>query len=283
MHLLARRIAERQAAAKDLLEMIEEPAPWLAVVERLSAMDGARLPDQVRELLGISLAEQGSWSSGHAALRAWIDATEALGILVMQDGSMDLDVMRGFAAQDDVVPAVVINTKDDPRARVFTIVHELGHLVRAARGVPDGPEFEPWCNDFSGEVLMPSAAVTTEWRRHAEEPVAERVAAIARTFQVTRLAAAVRVARAHLLSEAEASSVIGAIRAKPPPPAPRRGGGDYYWNQIGALGPRFTRLILDAVGAQAITYPAASMLLGGVKANHMATLREYLDKRYEGH
>ena len=73
----------------------------------------------------------------------------------MQDGNLSVEEMRGFAAPDDSVPAIVVNTNDDPRARAFTVVHELGHLLLAALGEPTGAETEAWCDDFAGEVILP--------------------------------------------------------------------------------------------------------------------------------
>ena len=64
--------------------------------------------------------KRGGIEKAMSPLWAWIEAVERLGVLVMQDGSMSVTQMRGFAAVHDSVPAVVVNTKDDPRSRAFT-------------------------------------------------------------------------------------------------------------------------------------------------------------------
>lgn len=156
MQLLVRRVSERQEDAVELYEALDEAPPWPKVTDDLRAV-GRPLPEFVRQLLAIGVDQQTSWRdpSGYTALRNWVDAVEGLGVLVMQDGTLPVDMMRGFAAMHPIVPAIVVNTQDDARARTFTIVHELGHLILAALGEAVGPQTEAWCDHFASEVLMP--------------------------------------------------------------------------------------------------------------------------------
>ncbi len=96
---------------------------------------------------------------------------------------------------------------------------------------------------------------------------------------MTPYAAAVRVARAGLWDQALIDDVIEEIQARPP--RGRGGGGDYYWTQIGRFGPSFIRLAFTALDSQAVTYPAASSLLGGVRVSNFDKLRDYLTRRAE--
>ncbi len=99
----------------------------------------------------MSVDQQARWADpvGYTALRAWVDAVESQEALVMQDGGLPVDLVRGFASPHADVPVIVVNTNDDPRARAFTVIHEFGHLVLAATGATVGPETEPWCNQFA--------------------------------------------------------------------------------------------------------------------------------------
>jgi Zn-dependent peptidase ImmA (M78 family) len=278
MQALARRVRERQEAAAELYEALEEEPPWASSAEELTVA-GRALPELARQVLGIGFDEQTTWrdQSGYTVLRQWIDAVESLGVLVMQDGSMPVEAMRGFAAMHPRVPAIVANTQDDPRARAFTIIHEFAHLYRAALGLPVGPETEPWCDEFAGEVLMPRGwieNVLADLRGRA--PLAT-IDALALAFGVTPYAAAVRVAKTGLWDQAVVDDVIGQIRSREP--RERGGGGDYYRTQIGRLSPAFIRLVFTALDSQTLTYPAASSLLGGVKVSNFEKLRDYLDRR----
>ena len=86
---------DRQDAAVEIYELTEESPPWENARTGLS--DGRDAAKRARGALGISIEEQFEWTDtvGYEALRNWVDAVEALGVLVMQDGSLGLDALRG--------------------------------------------------------------------------------------------------------------------------------------------------------------------------------------------
>jgi Zn-dependent peptidase ImmA (M78 family) len=226
MQLLARRVRDRQEAALELYEALDEAPPWPEIVRDFEEV-GRPLPEFARTLLGIGFDEQTQWrdQSGYVPLRNWIDAVEGLGVLVMQDGSLPVDMVRGFAAMHPQVPAIVVNTQDDPRARAFTIIHELGHLYLAALGRPVGPQTEAWCDDFAGEVIMPRGWMENVLAALRDRTPLETIDTLAMRFGVTPHAAAVRVAKAGLWPQDVVDEVIAEIRERP---ARDRGrGGDY--------------------------------------------------------
>ncbi len=270
MHKLARRIRERQEAAIELMDLLGDETPWRRVAAQFHGQRPGALAAVARELLAISVDEQTSWSdsSGYLPLRSWVDAIERLGVLVMQDGSMTPEEMRGFAAFHELAPAIVANTKDDPRARAFTVIHEFGHLawaVSGARGAGD----ETWCNQFAGEVLMPEPEFSEAFAGLRLPPDA-RVPSLALLFGVTPLAAAVRIASLGLLPAETRDALVDSIRSRPAPQ--RRPGGNFYLNKVAWLGPAFIRLVLEAVDEQAVTLSNAAGLLG-VKVSQFDTLR----------
>lgn len=276
MRVLARRVRQRQDAAAELHELLEEEPAWPTASTGLR-VERSSLPAVVRKALGISIEEQSSWrdSNGYTPLRHWTDAVESLGVLVMQDGTLPIAAMRGFASTHPSVPAVVINTKDDPRARAFTVVHEFGHLCLSLLGVATEAQPEEWCNEFAGEVIMPRAELARRVSSLGGDTL-ERIDELALAFGVTPLAAAVRAARTGFLPQAEVDDAIRRIRAR----GDRRkgSGGNPYRTQLGRCGPSFARLVFSALESQALTYPVASGLLG-VKANNFGKFRHYLDER----
>ena len=195
----------------------------------------------------------------------------------MHDGTLPINEMRGFVAEHPDAPAIVVNTRDDPRARVFTILHELGHLWLATSGVR-APNPEAWCEDFAGQVLMPRALAENALARLMAGR-ASHIAAVdgvALVFGVTPRAAAVRLSLYGLLSKKIVSEVLQEIGERAGPAG--SSGGDYYRTQIARLGPSFIRLVFSALDGQAVTYPVASTLLD-VKASNFEKLRGYLDQR----
>jgi Zn-dependent peptidase ImmA (M78 family) len=276
MVLMARRVRERQEAAKELRNLLEEQPTWPQNAKRLREASDEALQALTRNLLAVPIDEQLSWHDtvGYDALRHWTDALEALGVLVMQTGEVDIELMRGFAAIDEAVPALVLNSADDPRARAYTAIHELGHLALSLRSPVSDPE--RWCEEFAGNVLMPPDTLREQFLSFAG-PLIKRIDSIARLFSVTPAAAAVRLLRNRHISQREANEALDEIRRRRRP-ADDGGGGNYYSTQIGRMGPAFIRLVFTALENQALTYPGASGLLG-VKVNNFSKLRTYLAQR----
>src|SRR5215218_446136 len=197
---LVRRVRQRQEAAVELLELLDDHPVWPEVLNELSGVRTGTAARVVRNRLGISLEEQASWRdhTGYTPLRHWIDAVEELGVLVVQDGTLPVDLMRGFASLHTEVPAIVVNTQDDPRARVFTLIHELGHLLRGEQA--SSASLERWLERFAGDVLMPRDALMEALASHGLTDGLRRFDVIALQFGVTPRAAIVRSTREGLIT-----------------------------------------------------------------------------------
>ena len=97
----------------------------------------------------------------NSALEAYIDKVESLGIAVFQL-SLTQDKLRGFSIVDDLVPIVGIKRGGEtPTAKIFTLFHEVGHILLNEGGLCDLSEnstqqIEKWCNSFAAEILIPT-------------------------------------------------------------------------------------------------------------------------------
>ncbi len=278
MLTLARLVRERQDAAAELYDLLDEESPWLSL--EIGASDHpAELGARARTMLGVELDRQREWQDpdGYTPLWAWIQAVERLGVLVMQDGSMRLEKMRGFAAMHDTVPMIVVNTKDDPRSRAFTVLHELGHLFRARAGLESLSVAEARLDEFASTILMPRNSFAADFK-YSTDDLLESVDDIALQYGVTPRAAAVRIARLRLATQAAVDEVLEALDERAARASERSGGGNYYTNIVGNLGAAFIDLVFSALDVQAISSPAASGLLG-VKVNNFAKLRQRTSER----
>jgi Zn-dependent peptidase ImmA (M78 family)/DNA-binding transcriptional regulator YiaG len=163
---LAMRQARRlQSIASELKE--DDEGDFHACIGHAKLSDDPEaLACNVRESLGISLAEQLSWEKDTGAMDRWKKSVEGLGILVFQM-SMPLEETRAFSFTDGGLPVIVINTKDALKARIFSLFHELGHILLNEGGICDpnklgGEEstkkdksIEAFCNFFAGAILIP--------------------------------------------------------------------------------------------------------------------------------
>lgn len=109
--------------------------------------------DELREIKNLNFA-----------LDAYIEKVESLGIAVFQL-SLTQDKLRGFSLTDEAIPIIGIKRGSEPTtAKIFTLFHELGHIILNEGGLCDLSEkstieIEKWCNAFSGEVIIPSAEI----------------------------------------------------------------------------------------------------------------------------
>ncbi len=96
------------------------------------------------------------------ALDAYIEKVESLGVAVFQL-SLTQDHLRGFSMVDEIVPIIGIKRGGEPAtAKIFTLFHELGHVLLNDGGLCDLSEnsslqIEKWCNAFSAEILIPTS------------------------------------------------------------------------------------------------------------------------------
>jgi Zn-dependent peptidase ImmA (M78 family) len=159
-----RRVLMQQEVAADIARAAGElPAP---IALTLSFQEEPELAGkQVREWLGVTIGEQFAWRSDYQALNTWVNSIESRGILVAQSRGVSIQEMRGFSISNQPFPAIVLNGSDTPRGKIFTLIHELVHILVHAGGLcnlvePDTHNrdrdiTETFCNQVAGAVLLP--------------------------------------------------------------------------------------------------------------------------------
>ena len=109
-----------------------------------------------------NLGEVRQFENINNALEAYIEKVESLGVAVFQMG-LTQDKLRGFSMVDEVVPIIGIKRGGEPStAKIFTLFHELGHILLNDGGLCDlkeetNQQIEKWCNAFASEILIPNA------------------------------------------------------------------------------------------------------------------------------
>ncbi|MCY4102236.1 MAG: XRE family transcriptional regulator [bacterium] len=183
-HLLGKdeiRWIRRSRRLQDLLSWVQQDS-GAEPVSLPTAAPGRTLEtivQEIRELLAVPVETQLDWDSAGDAFRGWRSALENVGVVVLQL-SLGKKGIRGFSAWDDFAPLVAVNAAYHPTARIFTLFHEVGHLLRRDDAAclrfmrPGDAEagIERWCERFSANLLMPSEALAEVAGRYGVAPVA---------------------------------------------------------------------------------------------------------------
>lgn len=166
-----RRAIARRSIALELYKNLGERIPQFRTT---GSMDDApeELAKQLRGVLKVQLSDQLSWQPGYDSFNRWREALENAGILVLQMISVAPEESRGFSISETPLPVVVLNTKDSPAARCFTLLHELAHITLRKGGLcdlddhtarpPEELATEVYCNMVAGSTLVPSNALLQE-------------------------------------------------------------------------------------------------------------------------
>jgi transcriptional regulator with XRE-family HTH domain len=94
------------------------------------------LARKARKYLGITIQQQFKFRSAEKAFKAWRHALEVAGIFTFKDSLKDRFI-SGFCLLDDKFPVIMVNNSNSFQRQVFTIAHELGHILFGINGVTD--------------------------------------------------------------------------------------------------------------------------------------------------
>lgn len=115
---------------------------------------------RARNYFGISLADQVNSKDARTFYVLCRKKIEDKGIFVFQESFPEVDG-SGFCLAHNKYPIIVINTKQQTRARrLFTLIHELAHVLMGKTGISDPfvrrNVIERQCNRFAGSFLVPA-------------------------------------------------------------------------------------------------------------------------------
>lgn len=174
-------LRKAQVLQLNLAELYEENNPAehkiLHDLDFSPSVNAADMAEKVRSYLGIDLEQQQSWDSSESALKAWRNTLEDKGVFVFKDSfnppgkkkpsNVDGGPFSGFCLYDRVFPVVYVDNNKPKTRQIFTLFHELAHLLMHTGGVDtrqddyiehlhgDHKRIEVLCNKFAAAFLVP--------------------------------------------------------------------------------------------------------------------------------
>jgi len=238
----------------------------------------------VREYLGIGLNKQYALTTNDKALKYWRDMLEKHGVFIFKDAFKD-DECSGFCLYDDVFPIIYINNSQAKIRQIFTLFHELAHLLFKTGGIDlrhddfvqrmRGPNkrVEVFCNKFAGEFLVPTEDIKPLIRNQTiNDNLLTRLArkySVSREVVLRKCLDLNRVSRASYEAKVKEWNEERLKRGKPPP------GGNPYYTKGAYLGSHYIETAFGKYYQGAISKPQLADYLG-MKEVHVSTFEGYV-------
>ncbi|MHB8359570.1 MAG: ImmA/IrrE family metallo-endopeptidase [Thermoplasmataceae archaeon] len=212
--LAIRKSRSLQSISRELSVNIRYETQTKAEKVKLSE-DPDAIARKYRELFDLSFEKQRKFKDAYKLFGYLRDVLEDSNILVFQF-SMPIEDARGFALADDIPSIVVINSKDSIEARLFTLMHEFGHILlgETVIDIPDESQanrdsIERWCNAFSASFLLPKESISElfkEYRGRLTET--ETLNSLSRKYKVSKAVLLVKMLELDYISRQEFESVL---------------------------------------------------------------------------
>lgn len=153
--------------------------------------------NSIRDYFGITKRLQQSFSNSDDAFKYYRNLIEQKGVFVFQ---YPLKEARAFSLMDKEFPVIVLNSGDTPNGKIFSLFHELCHILFNVGGVfrdfyseelkQNPNQIEVFCNQFSSDILLPSNELLKEnlvlENRNNLEWTEDTLSEIAKTYKVSK-------------------------------------------------------------------------------------------------
>jgi Zn-dependent peptidase ImmA (M78 family) len=241
------------------------------------------LANQIRKELAIDLRKQFHWSDEREALIEWKKIIEDQGILILEI-SMPLEEGRAFSFTDNKIPMIVINTGDAPNGKIFSIFHELGHILINHGGIcnpmakdTENIKIERFCNYFAGAFLVPKDYLIKLFSSYeGKYDFNEALRQLAKKYKVSKFVILRRLFIIGLINKNLYEKKFEELETEFKEKKKAKGGVLAYSEKcIRKNGIRFSSLVLNAHRMGKITYSDVSDYLD-VNLRHIPKIEERL-------
>ena len=204
---------------------------------------------QLREAIGVTHSDQFDWHDDATALKSWRKAFYDVGVTVFKDAFQE-DHYCGFSLYDEEFPIIYVNNSNAKTRQIFTLFHELAHLLFNTSGIDSEHSFrsklsedqrriETTCNALAAATLVPDEVLNRELVRGDDRKLLAED--LARKFSVSE-----EVIFRRFLDRGQVSREEYALAKQEWDTQyieySKKGGGNFYRTKIAYLGEEYVSL-----------------------------------------
>lgn len=269
-------VRQTQSLQENLQEIFDGVPPSATrVVSSISYETGStdNLADRVRDFLGVSLAEQMAWTSKEEAFDNWREVFYRSGIFVFKD-AFRVPNFSGLCVYHELFPVILVNNTTAPSRQIFTLFHELAHLLFKTGGIDtrlgDYIELlekneriiEQTCNQFASQFLVPDSDFDMRIAKiKSRSELLRNVPQYAALYKVSR-EMILRKLLVRRLVDSDQYSVLSERWNKEWENRSRGDGGDYYNTKLKYLGRQYTEAVFSRFYQNRISSTQLASYLG---------------------
>ncbi|MGB9755842.1 MAG: ImmA/IrrE family metallo-endopeptidase [Desulfurella sp.] len=247
-------------AKEILLEWGQEKLPYCGKYK-----DNYNIEGVLKELKDIFEIQDG-WASRKStwteALNYLIEKVEEKGIIVLRNGvvgnnthrKLSVEEFRGFVLYDEIAPVVFINNNDSISAKIFTLIHEVVHILIGESASFDlrnlqsaNNRIEQFCDKCTAEFLVSAEEIRNIHRQKTD------LEELARHFKVSQIVILRRLLDTSIITQQEFYEQFKKLYKKEIK-APQSSGGNFYQTLPTRLSKRFLHILNTAVKNNTILF-----------------------------
>lgn len=156
------RLKSCRECAIELLNLDEYKNVFKNINLKFSTND---ISTKIRELFNIETPFKNKTAYSNNAFNYFRNKIESRGVMVLQIENISIKEIRGISLNYEILPIIAVNKNDSDRAKVFTLFHEIAHLVRRTSNLclidfnEREDEEEKICNSLAANILIPEIAL----------------------------------------------------------------------------------------------------------------------------
>ena len=225
--------------------------------------------DRLRTILRLDERWAFGLATYDAAVNLLTERLEEAGVFLTYNGvvgnnghrPISVDECRGFTLASQVAPYIFVNNSDSKSAQMFTLIHEMAHLVvgvsagYAGANVFEQNAAEPFCDKVAAEFLVPREVLAQVWTSPTALPK------LAKQFKVSEIVVARRAHDMGLLDSKAYREFFLQYKKRPLQKKSSKG-GSFYRTSVKRIGRLFAIHVRNAVHSRMLSYTEAYRLTG---------------------